>query len=181
MSAVTTGARHASSNRSAGRPAETAVPRAWYRQFWLWFTLAPLAIVVLASFVTLWLAGAPPALVVDDFGPVALAIEMDGARDRRAAALGLRAAIRFRPATPARVTVELSGDAPAALELRLIHPTRAERDRRATLAPSDGGYDGAFALPVGRMYVELGDTARTWRLTGELALNQREIVLRAGS
>jgi len=161
-------------------PVTTTGARPWYRQFWLWFTLTPLAIVVLASLVTLWLAGAPPALVVDDFGPVALAIEKDDARDSRATALGLRAAIRFTPAASAQVTVELAGDAPAALELRLIHPTRAERDRRATLAPAGGVYAGALALPAGRMYVELGDTPRTWRLTGELGPGERELALQAG-
>ena len=39
----------------------------WYRQFWPWFIIALPASVVIASFVTLWLAiSNPDHLVVDD-------------------------------------------------------------------------------------------------------------------
>jgi hypothetical protein len=43
----------------------------WYRHFWVWFVLAPLIAAVVASFVTLYLAGAPPELVEDVGGRTA--------------------------------------------------------------------------------------------------------------
>jgi hypothetical protein len=46
----------------------TIIDRPWYRHFWVWFMLAPLIATVLASIVTLLLAGSPPELVVADPG-----------------------------------------------------------------------------------------------------------------
>ena len=43
----------------------------WYRQFWPWFVMALPAAAVAASFVTLYLAGSEPAMVVDDYGQIA--------------------------------------------------------------------------------------------------------------
>jgi hypothetical protein len=124
----------------------SSTDKPWYRQFWLLFVLAPLVVVVIASFATLIIAGAPPALVVDDFGAVALAIEQDRARDLRAAELGLRAEIRFLESGGThRVQARLEGATPPTLHLQLVHPTRDSLDRRATLESAGGEYGAVFA------------------------------------
>ena len=50
---------------------DTEPYKPWYRHFWVWVMLAPLIAAVIASFVTLYLAGPPPALVEDDARPAA--------------------------------------------------------------------------------------------------------------
>lgn len=152
----------------------------WYRHVWPWLALAPLVLVVLASLLTLFIAGAPPALVVGDGLPLELAIEQDHARERRATQLGLAAEVRFgADAGPASLTVRLRGAAPEALQLRLVHPTRAALDRAARLERAGDAYVGTLAAPATRMYVELSDAAGTWRLRGELARGARVLALSA--
>jgi hypothetical protein len=148
----------------------------WYREFWLWFVLAPLIATVIGSFATLIVAGGPPALVVDDFGQIALTVERNRQRDRRAAELGITADLQFDPGTgggPEQVAVRLHGDAPAQLRLELIHPTREERDASTTLRRSGDRYAGTVLRPAGRLYLQVGDEAHSWRLTGALAPGQR--------
>jgi hypothetical protein len=154
----------------------------WYRHFWLWFVLAPVAAAVLASFATLIIAGAPPPLVVDDFGPIALVIEQDRERDLRAGDLGLAAELTF--AAPAaggapRVTATLAGATPDAIRLRLIHPTREAMDRSALLTRAGGVYAGTLERPATRMYVQLTDEGGAWRLTGVIGPGQDSLAMRA--
>jgi hypothetical protein len=133
----------------------------------VWIVLAPLIAVVAASFFTLYLAGAPPALVVDDFGQIAMAIEQDQVRDRRADELGLSAGVAVDAS--GEVTVRLDGAAPPRLVLELIHPTLEELDRSVMLARYGDAYRGRIERHDARLYVQLTDDAGDWRLTGELA------------
>lgn len=154
----------------------------WYRETWLWLVLSPLIAVVLASFTTLIIAGRPPALVVDDFGRIAMTVEREQARDRRAAELGLAAEVRFAPTGEPgrlRVVVTLSGDAPPALRLELVHPTREERDATGRLTRQGAEWRGEIATPAERRYLQLTDEAGSWRLSGELARGQDALGLRA--
>lgn len=50
----------------------TEPAKPWYRHFWVWVMLAPLIAAVIASFITLYLAGPPPVLVNDDNLPPAV-------------------------------------------------------------------------------------------------------------
>lgn len=145
-------------------------PRPWYRQFWLWFVLSPLVVVVIASFVTLFIAGRPPALVVDDYRQIPLVVERDRARELRAAELGVSAELQFTAAADGsrRVLVDLQGDSPARLRLDLIHPTREEFDQSTVLHRTGAVYAGLVQPPLNRVYVSLHDEADTWRLTGTL-------------
>jgi hypothetical protein len=110
-------------------------------------------------------------MVVDDYARIGLTIERDQARDRRAAALGVRAVITF-DTTAEALRVELAGDVPAAggpLLLTLSHPTRAERDLRIAMAGENGVYDAPLALAENsRWYVQLEPADGAWRLAGEL-------------
>jgi hypothetical protein len=156
----------------------------WYREFWLWFILAPLIATVIGGFATLIIAGAPPALVVDDFGQIAMAVERDQARDRRAAEMGLAAELRMTPGVDTQdqaVRVTLNGDSPAGLWLQLIHPTREDLDQKIPLERAEHGYDGTAARPDTRVYVQITDAGATWRLTGELQPGQQAIELLAGA
>lgn len=144
-----------------------AVP--WYRQRWPWLLMAGPAIVVVAGFVTLWLAiSSNDGLVADDYYKRGLGINRTLERSERAAALGLVAVVDL-DATGA-VQVDLSStmlgiDAvPAQVRLTLLHPTRAGADRRIDLARgADGLYRGqAGMLPPGRWRV--GVETENWRL-----------------
>jgi hypothetical protein len=150
--------------------------------------LVPLIGSVIAGFVTLYLAGAPPALVVDDFGKIAMAVEMDQQRDRQATALGLKARLRFGP-QPAggntAVSLSLSGSAPDRLKLELIHPTLEQRDQHVLLKRTGGIYTGTIAGTIARadtrLHVLVSDEQGSWRLTGILAPGQDALDLQAGS
>jgi hypothetical protein len=161
VSSAVPAARHATS---------ASVP--WYREPWPWLLAAGPVAVILAGIVTTYLAFASAdGLVADDYYKRGLAINRDLARTKAARDLGLVAAIRFDRASE-RVTVQLSGASPRlalppAVELRVIHPARAEGDRRIVLPLlAAGAYEGRLALPTAprlRVALETAD----WRLMTE--------------
>ncbi len=144
-------------------------PVPWYRQRWPWLLMAGPAIVVVAGFVTLWLAIASnDGLVADDYYKRGLGINRTLERSERAAALGLEAIVDLDASGAAQVvltaTVPGIEAAPALVRLLLLHPTRAGADRRIDLARGpDGVYRGsAGVLPAGRWRV--GVETDDWRL-----------------
>lgn len=157
--------------------------RPWYRHFWVWFTLTPLIGSVIAGFVTLYLAGAPPALVVDDFGRLAMAVELDQQRDRHAAELGVGARLELQLQAAGRgqaVSISLTGAAPERLRLELIHPTLEQMDQRVLLRRNDGAYTGSVVRADTRLHVLISDEQASWRLTGILAAGEDRLDLKAG-
>lgn len=142
----------------------------WYREPWVWFLAAGPIAVILAGIVTVWLAvRSDDGLVVDDYYKQGLAINQTLGRDRAAAAFGMRATLAFLPGQGG-VRVQLGGGrAPAALRLRISHPTRAGRDQLVVLAAAGAGaYHGTIApLEAGRWLVLLEDMDKSWRLMGE--------------
>ncbi len=167
--------------------------RPWYRQFWPWFIMALPAAAVVAGFITLYLAGGEPAMVVDDYGRIAMVTARRAERTQRATELGLSARLTFR-VEPGRgiqsiqvILEQAAGEGhegkdnwPGSLLLELVHPTRSELDRAVELAGSLGRYAGDVERPPGRYYVLLGDAGGTWRLTGELADGAAGMELDAG-
>jgi len=153
-------------------------PEPWYQQFWPWFLIALPASVVIASFVTLWLAiSRPNPMVVDDYSRIARSTEQRLERDHAAAALGVRAELRFiAGANVVEVRLVPATIVPEALELRLSHPLIEERDQVVKLVPVPGGWSATLAPPDGRWYLQLYPGDRSWRLSGELE-GQRELVL----
>ncbi len=134
----------------------------WYRHRWPWLLIAGPGIVVVAGFVTLWLAiASDDGLVADDYYKRGLAINRVLERTQRAAALGLSATVDVDAGGAARVTlVSPSRDAaatPTVLKLVIAHPTRAghrparrpgARTRRAsTSAASRRSRPGAGSFP----------------------------------
>jgi len=159
----------------------------WYRQFWPWFVAFPPAATVVGGFVTLWLAGTGPALVVDDYGQIGKVTAQRAVRDERAAELGLSARVGLDDAADdgvSVVTVNLSQsdsrtELPEVLVVRIVHPTRAELDAEAVVSGSRGYYAGQIMRPGGRLYIHVGDAGQTWRLVGELAPAATRVELRA--
>lgn len=146
-----------------------SIARPWYRERWTWFLMAGPAIVVVAGFVTLWLAiSSFDGLVADDYYKRGLAINRMLERAERAVALNLVAEVDVLPDGNARVVLTSSGTplpvVPSMVRLTLIHPTRAGADRRVELQRGpDGIYRGqAGTLPAGRWRV--GVETDEWRL-----------------
>ena len=145
----------------------------WYREPWPWLLMSGPAVVVIAGFVTAYIAVAnDDPLVVDNYYKEGLAINRVIERDRAAADRGYRAQVLFSE-DHSRVRVHLAGtdaNLPEALVLRLVHPTRAAEDRTVTLRSAQAGwYEGAMdqlgAAP--RWDVQLEGGQRDWRLTGQ--------------
>jgi hypothetical protein len=159
--------------------------RPWYRHYWVWLIMIPPASAVVAGFITAWLAGAPPALVVDDYSEIAMATEQQRSRDRRAGELGVFAQVELARDTLSDLTrIELLLSAsesgyrlPDQLQLRLIHPTDELKDQVVIM----DGRDGRFAAVVDslqtRFYLQLEDLEGQWRLVGELPAAARRIEL----
>lgn len=147
--------------------------RPWYREPWVWGLFAGPAAVVVAGFVTLWIAvRSDDGLVVEDYYKRGLAIHQVLDRERAALRRGVTAQVRLEEGGRS-VAVELAvkdGGPPAALVLKVIHPTRAGFDQTLRLAPAGKGeFRGALSPPApGRWVLSLEDDGGTWRLTGSL-------------
>jgi hypothetical protein len=159
-------------------PEQERHPEPWYRQFWPWFLIALPGSVVIASFVTLWLAvSRPNPMVVDDYSRIARSTELRLERDEAAAALGVTAEIRLiAGADVVEVRLSPASLEPEALELRLSHPLVEDRDQVIRLLRVPEGWSGTLRPPEGRWYLQLYPGDRSWRLSGELE-GQRELLL----
>ena len=161
-----------SASRNVTQPA-----RAWYREPWPWILMAGPVLVVIAGFVTLWLAATTfDGLVVDDYYKEGLAINRSLERDQRAAELGLEGEVTVAD-QPGRVRVLLRADAPglpAAVRILLAHPARPDLDQAVVLGKTgEGAYEGvAVPLAPGRWLVTLEDEEKSWRLVGIWKLPQ---------
>ncbi len=151
--------------------AHLSAPRPWYRHRWPWLLMAGPFIVVVAGFVTLWLAVASDdGLVADDYYKRGLGINQTLERASRSAALGLAATVDVSADGAVVVVLDSASSAPearpASLRFRLAHPTRAGEDRAATLVPSAPGRYTGRVTPVhaGRWRVIV--ETDVWRLPG---------------
>jgi len=146
----------------------------WYREPWPWILMSGPFVVVIAGFITLWLAiRSNDGLVNDHYYEKGLDINQTLARSARAQALGLSAGIRLTVTSiDVRLTAKAPGFAPPpALRVTMSHPTRAGLDQSAVLAGQNGSYHGSFRLPAaGHWVVLIEDDARTWRLEGNIIL-----------
>ncbi len=146
----------------------------WYREPWPWILMAGPAIVVVAGFITAWLAvRSSDGLVDSDYYKQGLAVNQQIERDQRAAGLGLSGEFVVG-ANGLDVRIFLS--APAALEgtetllLKILHPTRAGADQQLIMKKDAAGlYVGRMSAPLtaGRWNLLLEDEGRRWRIAGE--------------
>lgn len=144
-------------------------PRPWYREPWPWILMSGPAVVVVAGFVTLWIAvTTSDGLVAEDYYKEGLAINRVLARENEAARLGIVA--RAAPG-PGRLVVHLEGRfaPPPELVARLAHATRAGHDMRLQLQrEADGEYEASLPqrLPAGHWHVSIEDPHAAWRVIG---------------
>jgi len=109
------------------------------------------------------------------------AVEQDQQREARAAQLHIDATLARDVATN-RCVVTLHGAAPAALDLRLTHPTQEAADLRLTLPRESGQYSAPCqALPDAHWWLELADDKDSWLLRTRLHGNLDEPVTMGGA
>lgn len=140
-------------------------PPAWYRHPWPWLLMIGPATVVAAGCVTLWLAlRSDDGLVVDDYYRRGLAVNQTLDRVARSAALGLSAQVSVDADGDCTVALNARDALPAAVRLRLIHPTRAGHDRSVQLVVRpDRRYHGRLPdFTPGRWLVSV--EGEDWRL-----------------
>jgi len=117
--------------------------RPWHREPWPWIVMAGPAIVVVASFVSAWLAvrGADP-IVDENYYEHGLRINTELARDRQAIALQLRADLRLSGVRRGdEVRLELNSVRPltdTALRIRLMRDGDLRTERSAVLGRRPG-------------------------------------------
>jgi uncharacterized protein len=153
----------------------------WYREPWPWILISGPAVVVVASFVTLYLAasGADP-LVVDNYYKEGLAINRMLERDRAAVEQDYRAVVMISPSRiRARIQLTGRGALPNELRLRFVHPTKAGKDLEVTARRTQPGwYEAAIDLAsAARWDVQLEDPGEHWRLTGDWYTSDASFVL----
>ena len=145
------------------------VAKPWYRQSWPWLLMAPPAAAVIAGIVTTVLAVTSfDGLVADDYYKQGLGINRVLARDERARAIGIDAAVQFN-AERSRVRVVLGNGAhPGTIRLVLVHPTKAGADQSILLrAGKDGIYEAALEpTQAAALQVRIEDGQGRWRLAG---------------
>lgn len=149
----------------------------WYRQFWPWALIALPLSAVIGSAITITLAvQTEDGLVVDDYYREGLGINRTLALEQAALNLGLAANAELdRELGQLRLRLQASEPMtlPAALELRLVHPTRKNLDVQTRLLreSSGTGYVGRWpTLPAAHWHVQLEPGDGSWRLSGRLWL-----------
>lgn len=142
----------------------------WYRHRWPWILMAGPTIVIVAGFITAWLAiKSYDGLVEDNYYKVGLSVNQQLQQKKLAAELGLSADLSFvEPGN--QVQVVLGGLQAAAmpdgLVLKLVHPTRKGEDQLLPLRREGKVYVAKLpALPsIGRWNIVLEDPIAGWRM-----------------
>ncbi len=158
-------------------------PPPWYKQFWPWFMVGILVFAVIIGLGLLFIALAnQDSMVRDNYYKEGRAINMHLGRDHMARELGLTAEFSIDELT-GEVSLALQGNLdtlPRALQLDVISPSHADRDRSVILNQLRGNqYAGQLEANVrGRHYIDLSDPTRPgddgWRLTDEMQIEPGE-------
>jgi len=150
----------------------------WYRQFWPWLLILLPGSVVVAAFITLFIAiNHDDSMVLDDYYKEGLAINRELALDQFALEQAMSGLLSYQPDTQ-QITITLNelAEPTRFLELKLAHPTDAVRDQTLRLMIDGAGhYIGRAEQPLnGRWYVQLSDAVDAppqWRLRGILQID----------
>jgi hypothetical protein len=163
----------------------------WYQEFWAWFILSPLIVVVIVSSITVTIAVRnADDRVIDNYYKEGRMINMRMDEDLLAQTLKIRAEVNFDPLVN-EVSVILSKndeDYPDNLALELSHPVEAAMDQIIILRQiKDGHYGGEFkTAPLkNRWYVRLRsvdassvDSSASQNITEEIQLQNSRWRLR---
>lgn len=147
----------------------------WFKQFWPWFILSPLILVVFAGFWMIYIATVThDGAIVDNYYKDGLSIVERTEQDQWAAKQNLSAQVQT---LDERVQLRLNGDLeswPDALTLLYVFKTKASRDVEVRLERSpDGRYLGRLPEPVNGdrdLLLEPVDSDTHWRLHGQASL-----------
>ncbi len=151
----------------------------WYRQFWLWFVLAPpMAAIVLGLSLLGTAINHRDGVVVGDYDRVGRAMHMYMGREELATELGVEARLHLDADGISALLTGLETQ-PDKLKLLLSHPTHADRDLDLVLDRTATGIYRVDKLDWSpdRWYVRLEPEEREWRLVGELNRGDRELNL----
>lgn len=141
----------------------------WYKQFWLWFMLVPLGILVMASFYLLYKAVTThDGVVVDNFYRDGKGYAVRYEEDAFARAMKLRGNLSWQDQT---LRVSLGGDLtplPETMELLIIFPTNDDFDVTVIVEHRGlGEYVGQLPVDVeGKRHLQLHplNVEQEWRL-----------------
>jgi len=168
----------------------------WYRQFWAWFLLVPLIVVVIASSITVSIAVRhSDDVVIDNYYKEGRMINERRDEDLRATQLGLVADIQFDQQV-GELIVDIKhskGTLPATLILAMNHPTSEQFDRYYNLQLISGRryHTEVDQVLEHRWYLHLSPTvpvdaeastdtttelSTKWRLKGTIDFNQHSQV-----
>lgn len=148
--------------------------RPWYKQFWPWVLIGLPGSVVIAGFITLYIASIhSDDLVVDDYYKDGLAINRVLESDARAQALGIEAKLRFSGADETwQVEVQITqAEADSVLNLSLSHPLEADLDFSVPLLHSEADiYRAYLPRPVAAHWhwIIESNGSTPWRLDGSI-------------
>ena len=154
---------------------DRAVQKPWYREPWPWLLMSGPAIVVVAGFITLYLAVVgQDGMVVDDYYKKGKAINLALHRDDVARQAGLSATVKLDQVQD-RVTVQVKrsdgADIKDALTLSLVHATRSGFDSVINLDLNEAGHTGRLpTLRSGKWNVLLEDKNKRWRLQQQVSV-----------
>lgn len=145
----------------------------WYRERWPWLLMLGPAVVIVAGFITAWLAfRSADGLVDDDYYKQGLAVNQRIHRDQAALDRGIEVDLELTGAgreLAARLREHSPQETPPVLMVRLSHPTTAGRDLVLSLVLGpDGVYRTALAEKLaGRWVVSITDASARWRLVAD--------------
>jgi len=156
----------------------------WYKQFWPWFILSPLIMVICASFWMLYIATVThDGAIVDNYYKDGLSIIERTEQDQWAADMNLGAQLQT---IGERVQLRVSGDLkewPNALTLLYVFKTKASEDVEVRLERTpDGRYIGQLPQTIQGerdLLLEPADTPSSgnhWRLHGHATLPSSSIL-----
>jgi hypothetical protein len=166
----------------------TEIIKPWYRQFWFWYLMTPLFVVVIVVSILISVAYEnADDVVIDNYYKEGRMINQVVVQHRRAAELNLSGALAF-DRTTGDVTLDMpqGSELPDTLLLLLDHPFEADLDQTVTLQRLvENRYAGQLEKTVDHMWYltlipELDKNLRKnadWVLSGQIRFAEGDSIL----
>lgn len=163
---------------------QQTVSKPWYKEPWPWILAAGPAIVVVAGFVTFYIANTRgDTLVSDDYYKEGKNIELQLARDEAAVSHHIQAQVLVSPDNnQAKVLISGEFDPQETIKLLWIHPTQKQWDQSVVLSRDEGTslsgdkatYSAHFEPlhPSNHWYVRVEDEKQQWRVQDKWIVSQ---------
>lgn len=150
------------------------------REPMMWLVLGLPAVVVVASFITIWLAATSGGgdSVRDQVARTAQVQTTELGADAQAAQRGLSAVLSIREGDVRLLPV--AGDLPRSEPLRLVlaHPLQAAQDQALELQPDASGWSAPLQLDIAHDWrAEVSAMDGSWRIRGRLKAGERAVRL----